>query len=236
MAEEKKIETKVEEKKETKVETPKEEKKIETKKEEKKEEKTEDKKTSTPAVKKETKKSEKKEKVAIEREYIIPIRKYILTVPRYKRAKKAISVIRKFIVRHMNIRDGDERKVKIDKYLNNEVWFRGIKKPAHKIKVKAKKIGEEVFVELAEIPEAVKFVMKRDEKRSKEASKVKTDIAKSEEKQEENEEEKQEVKEKEKASAEAGLERQEKAAKAQKHTAEGKHQKITAPRRKALKK
>jgi len=69
----------------------------------------------------------------IEREYVIPLRVEWVKVPRYKRANKAITAIRKFLMRHMKIYDKDEKKIKIDGYLNEFVWFRGIKKPPAKI-------------------------------------------------------------------------------------------------------
>jgi len=241
MAEEKKektkVETKTEKKEKTKVET-KTEKKEKTKVETKTEKKETTKSTSTPAVKKTSKKSEKKEKkIELTREYVIPLKRKVLNVPRYRRAKKAVKVIREFIVRHMRVEDRDERKVKIDKYLNNELWFRGIKKPANKIKVKAIKKDGIVYVELAELPEAVKFAKTWEEKRSKAAEKAKVKTPKHEEKkEEETPEEKKEEEEKEKASVEAGLKRQADAAKKAKHTTTGAHQKKVAPQRKALKK
>lgn len=199
---------------------------------------------STPAIQKEVKVEKKDEVPSLEREYIIPIKRYILTVPRYRRAKKAVSIVRKFIVRHMAIRDGDLRKVKIDKYLNNELWYRGIKKPANKIKVKAKKIGDIVTVELAEIPKAVQFAKKRDENLTMKMPASKVKMPKHDKKQDHIEEkekvktkeQKTDVVEKEKASVEAGLERQEKEAKKTKHSSKGEHKEKTSPRRMSLKK
>jgi large subunit ribosomal protein L31e len=88
-------------------------------------------------INKEEKKGESEGKVVIEREYIVPLRKEWLKVPRYRRAKKAVKALKEFMARHMKIYDRDLRKIKLDTYLNNELWFRGIKKPAHKIKIKA---------------------------------------------------------------------------------------------------
>ena len=51
----------------------------------------------------------------IERIYVIPLRKKVKVVPRYKKANKAIRTIKEFLVRHMKIRDRDLRKIKIDK-------------------------------------------------------------------------------------------------------------------------
>ncbi|MDO8623632.1 MAG: 50S ribosomal protein L31e [archaeon] len=126
----------------------------------------------------------------IEREYIIPLRSEIEKVPAYRRAGKAISAIKKFIVRHMKIRDGDENKVKIDRYLNEEIWHRGIKHPPVKIKVKATKEGENVIVELAVLPDVLKFKKAREEGREKKAEEKKKPVEK-EKPQEEGQREKE---------------------------------------------
>ena len=85
--------------------------------------------------------AEKKQeaKVVLEREYIIPLRKEWLKVPKYKRASKAVKALKQFLARHMKNYDRDLRNIKIDQDLNNEIRFRGIKKPPAKIRVKAKK-------------------------------------------------------------------------------------------------
>ncbi len=106
------------------------------------------------------KKSEKK--IELERTYVVPLRKGFLKVPRYKRGKKAIKVLKEFLAKNMKVEDRDLNKVKIDIYLNNEIWFRGIKKPLHKVKVIAKKIDGVVYAQLAEIPEIVKYKMDKD--------------------------------------------------------------------------
>ena len=103
----------------------------------------------------------------LEREYIIPLREKWIRVPRYKRANKAIRIIKEFLVRHMKIRDRDLNKVKVDRFLNEVIWARGIKHPPFKIKVKAIKEGEIVKAELVEIPEKIKNKKLREEKREK---------------------------------------------------------------------
>jgi large subunit ribosomal protein L31e len=213
----------------------------ETKPEEKKDvvaETKASKKESKPAIKKE-KKKEKEEKIELEREYTIPLKKQVLKVPRYRRAKKAVKTIKEFLAKHMKVEDRDIKKVKLDIYLNNEVWFRGIKKPANKIKVKAVKKGGIVYAELAEVPEVVKFKMQKEKRRKEQSEKQKVKMPVHEEKQQEEKTEEQKVdeKEKEKASVEAGLEMQKEAAKEMKHTAKAitaKQEKQTI-RRKAMK-
>ena len=81
------------------------------------------KKQSKPAVAKKVSKKKKEVEIEIEREYVVPLKKGVLNVPRYRRAKKAIRVLKEFMVRHMKVRDRDLKKVKIDIYLNNELWL-----------------------------------------------------------------------------------------------------------------
>jgi len=200
-----------------------------------------EKKESKPAVAKAPKTDKKTDsKIELEREYVIPLKRTVLKAPRYRRAKKAIKAIRDFIVRHMRVEDRDTRKVKIDTYLNSEVWFRGIKKPMNKIKVIAKKHSDGIVtVELADIPEKVKFDMARDEKRKAEAVNVKSKMPKKAKKEEDKDgdgvADKVEEKEDKKSNAEAGAKKQKDAANTMKHTAKGAHAKKTMPVRKALK-
>lgn len=197
-------------------------------------------KKSEPAVAKTPKKEKKEEvKVELEREYIVPLKKGVLNVPQYRRAKKAIRVLKEFIAKHMQVRDRDLRKIKIDIFLNNELWFRGIKKPANKIKVKAKKIGELVYVELAEPAQAVKYLMARAEKKSLAATATPEKTPKAKEEPEEDKDkdgvaDKIEEKEDIKAGTEAKAKIEKKAAKDTQHTTKGAHAKKSAPVRKVM--
>jgi len=191
---------------------------------------------SKPAVEKKIKDKKGGSKVELEREYIVPLRKGVLNAPSYRRAKRAVSVLKEFLAKHMKVENRDLKKVKIDIYLNNELWFRGIKKPANKIKVKAKKIGGIVYAELAEVPEFVKFAKARAEKRNAAAEKAKVKTPKHVKEEAKSEEEKIEEKEDVKAGAEVDAKIKKVAAKTQKHTAQGKHAKKSMPVRKALKK
>lgn len=184
-----------------------------------------------------------------EREYMIPLRIEWRKVPRYKRAAKAIKAIKEFLVKHMRIYDRDLNKVKIDRYLNEFVWFRGIKKPPAKIKVKARMDGENVKVELVDYPEKLRFKKVRDDKRRKESEaakekkktfmqKAKEGIqAKPEEKAEEKtEEEIKEEKEKKSAVVEEGEKLEKAKAKEMKHSAGGKTKEPKRQKRVALQK
>ena len=206
-------------------------------------------KKSTSAVQKtegKVKKGEKKEDV-LERVYVVPMRRGFLKVPHYKRAKKAIKTMKEFLAKHMKVEDRDISKVKVDIYLNNEVWFKGIKRPLSKVKVKARKVDGIVYAELAEIPDAVKFKKQKDEKKKTKVDekKMKKVVAQeaAEEKVKEGREDKAdktETREKEKATVEAGLEKNKDMAKAVKHTAKAKDAKMdkmsATTQRKALKK
>lgn len=173
----------------------------------------------------------------IEREYVIPLRRRYQHVARYKKTPKAVKTIKEFLVRHMKIYERDLRKIKIDKYLNEYLWFRGIKNPPHKVKVKVIKEGDIVKVELLNLPDKLKFKKAREEKRELKAKKAlektkssmqkaKESLQKSKseesdkdtkEKTEEKEEKKQEEKEKKSAVIEANQKQQKQQSKAQKH-------------------
>lgn len=229
MAEEKQTQ-KVEEGKEKKiVEDVKKdvEKKVETKKEKEVQKKELDFKKEIKEKPTEPKKSEEQGK-----EYIIPLRKRWKNVPHYKRAKKAVKSVKEFLVRHMNVRDGDLNKIKIDKYLNEAIWARGIRKPLSKVKVRVISEGGIFRAELVDMPEKLKFKKARLERREQEAEdfvdKKKADkkleekvqepaVEVEKESKEEVEEKKKEESEKKASVIEAGEKRTKSAAKQAKH-------------------
>ena len=65
--------------------------------------------------------------MATERTYTIPLRKEWLKSPKYRRAKKAISAVKQFLIKHMKSED-----VRLGKYINEEIWKHGIKNPPGK--------------------------------------------------------------------------------------------------------
>jgi len=186
-------------------------------------------------------------KPELEREYIIPLRNKFKKVPKHKRTNKAIKIIKEFLVRHMKIRDRDLKKVKLNGYLNEAVWFRGIRNPPSKIKVKAIKIGDIVRAELSEMPEKLKFKKLREEKREQKAmeivkkkkkaiEKIKEEKPKEQEETKETSEKKAEEKEKKSAVVEAGKQRGKAAAKQAKHQVSAKTKQPKHKQRKALEK
>ena len=156
------------------------------------------------------------ESKTMERVYVIPLRRACLKASQYDRMRIAIRTIKRFIAKHMKIINRDLSNVKLDVYLNNELWFRGRKNPPAKVKVKARKENDIVKVDFVEIPEHVRFLKTKIERRHKKTEK-KVKEAPKEEKQEKTTEEKVEEKEKEQAAAEQRLKEAEQTAKVQKH-------------------
>ncbi|MCK9569247.1 50S ribosomal protein L31e [Candidatus Pacearchaeota archaeon] len=169
---------------------------------------------------------EKKTENKIEREYVIPLRKEWMKVPRYRKTNKAVKAVKEFLARHMKIRDRDLNKIKVDRYVNELLWMRGVKNPPSKIKVKAIKEGDVVRVELVDMPANIKFKKLREEKvevSAKEIAKKRKaeKVEANEEKVDENKdgvEDKKAEKEDKSAVVEAGLEIQKEAAIKEKHT------------------
>lgn len=167
----------------------------------------------------------------LERTYIIPLRKACMRVPSYKRARKAVVTVKEFIARHMRVADRDSDKVKLDVYLNNEMWFRGAYNAPSKVKVKAIKDGEIVRVTFVDIPGHVKHAQSKHERMHKKSTKKTPAVE--EKKEEKTAEEKTAESEKEKSSAISKEIIAEQQAKAQKHVGKTKGPEI---RRMALKK
>tara|TARA_Y100000310_G_C20367384_1_gene661859 strand:- start:98 stop:655 length:558 start_codon:yes stop_codon:yes gene_type:complete len=176
-----------------------------------------------------------------EREYVINLRREVLKVPRHKRTPKAVKAVKQFIAKHMRIPDRNINKIKLDKYLNQELWFRGIRNPITKVKVKVKREGEFIKAELVDLPEKVKFeiarIKKAEEASKKKKSKEKKEEPKETKKEEPTESEKKEEAEKKESSKESKEKLAEASAKEAKHTADkGIKQPKVQPQRKALKK
>ena len=79
--------------------------------------------------------------------YTIPLRA-ARKVPAWKRANRAVTEVRGFLVRHMKV---DSVKVKLDKSINERLWEKGCEKPPLSIRVRAVKFADgEVQAELAQ--------------------------------------------------------------------------------------
>jgi len=75
----------------------------------------------------------------IERTYTIPLRKEWLKSPKYRRAKKAVTAVKDFLIKHMKSED-----IKLGKYLNENIWKHGMKNPPCRIKVNVLKDDQNV--------------------------------------------------------------------------------------------
>ncbi len=76
------------------------------------------------------------EEIVVERLYTIPLGKAYNAV-RKKRAKRAVNMVRAFIIRHMKLEN--EEELSIDPGLNEYLWTRGIEKPPRRVRVRATK-------------------------------------------------------------------------------------------------
>jgi large subunit ribosomal protein L31e len=203
--------------------------------------KTEEKTETIQEVVKAAKKGKVEEKIELERIYVVNLRSQVMKAQRYRRAKKAVRTLKEFLAKHMHVENRDIRNVKVDRYLNEEIWQRGIRKPLMKVKVKAIKKAGIVYVELAEVPAFVKFKMDRDKKQSSNVDEkqmkqiVKNEKAEKAEKKE-NTEDKKEVKEKGTATVESGFKEQKLEATQAKHTEKPKQPKQQQIKRMALQK
>lgn len=167
----------------------------------------------------------------LERIYTIPLREACMKVPYYKRARKGVVTIKEFIAHHMKVPHRDVSNVKLDVYLNNELWYRGPKNAPSKITVKATKKGDVVHVTFVEMPERVKFAQAKHAKFHKKADKKESKVE--EKKEEKTPEEKKAEEEKEKSAAIVKEQQMEQQTKAEKHTTKPKTPQI---KRMALKK
>ncbi|RLE66410.1 MAG: 50S ribosomal protein L31e [Thermoprotei archaeon] len=94
------------------------------------------------------------EKVVLEREYVIPLRK-VYEVPRKKRAKVAVRVVKEFVLKHVKPDD-----VYISNKVNEKIWEHSVEKPPRRIKVIVRKVeigegGEKLSIARVFLPEEV---------------------------------------------------------------------------------
>ncbi len=123
--------------------------------------------------------------MAIERIYNVPLRREWLKVPKYKRAKKAIFALKRFLSRHMKSQD-----VLIGKRLNEFIWQSGIRAPPHHVKINVVKEDDgKVYAELFGF-KYEKAVEIKEEKEGKTEKKEETKEEKLEKKTEEAKKEK----------------------------------------------
>jgi len=128
--------------------------------------------------------------MALERNYIIPLRKEWLKVPKYKRAKKAITGIKDFLKRHMK-----SDNIKVGEHLNLEIWKHGMKNPPHKVKITAIKDDEgTVTAEIFGKKYVAKEKVEKEEKKTGMAGKLQDALEKTKGPKKEETEEKEDKK------------------------------------------
>ena len=75
----------------------------------------------------------------LERIYTIPFYPKLNSIPRTKRAPRALRIVKEFVARHMKSTD-----ILIDPEVNEYIWSRGIQKPPRKISVRLKKADDDI--------------------------------------------------------------------------------------------
>lgn len=83
------------------------------------------------------------------RTYVVPLG-VVYEAPPYRRAKKAIAVIRDFATRHMKA-----QQVSIDSDVNEVIWARGIRHPPRRIMLEMER-DEDGVVKVSLPPESEK--------------------------------------------------------------------------------
>lgn len=83
----------------------------------------------------------------LKREYVIPLRRNTIKVPKWRRSKRAMFEVKSFIMKHMK-----SNIVIIGNELNEKIWENGIKNPPGKVSVVALRRNvngkDKVFVNL----------------------------------------------------------------------------------------
>lgn len=143
------------------------------------------------------------------RVYVVPLRKGFLKVPGWRKTKRAMDELKKFILHHTKA----DRAV-ISNWVNEAIWGHGGKNPPGKIKVKVVLKEEEIekkgakkvtikaaHVELETLPSKAKRIQEKETKKKSLRQKIKEKFAKKkEEAPEETKEENKEQKEQSKMS------------------------------------
>ncbi|RMG34205.1 MAG: 50S ribosomal protein L31e [Methanobacteriota archaeon] len=79
--------------------------------------------------------------IEFERNYIVPFYPKLNSIPRNKRAPRAVRLLKEFIKRHMKV---DDDQIYIGQEVNEFIWRRGIQKPPRKIPVRLVKYSDGV--------------------------------------------------------------------------------------------
>jgi large subunit ribosomal protein L31e len=91
------------------------------------------------------KKEKREEEIVEERIYTIPLSQAWIS-PRKKRVPRAVRLVKRFIQRHMKLKesadDEEQERLVISNEVNQRLWSRGIEKPPRNIRVRAVKDKE----------------------------------------------------------------------------------------------
>ena len=74
-----------------------------------------------------------------ERTYTIPFYPRMNSIPRTKRAQKAVQMVKEYVIKHMKVEE-----VWVAQNVNEEIFKRGMQKPPRKITVRAEKGDDDV--------------------------------------------------------------------------------------------
>ena len=77
--------------------------------------------------------------MAEEKIITINLRKELTKVPKWKKAKQAMKILKK------NLKKQTKSEVKLDKNINEKIWSRSIENPPTKLRVKIIKVDEKSF-------------------------------------------------------------------------------------------
>jgi len=113
----------------------------------------------------------------IERTYIIPLRREFIKTAKYKRSKRAVNEVRRFLQRHMK-----SDNIKISNNINLEIWKHGIRNPPGKIKVNVTK--DDAGLVKAELFGVKSKVEEKKEDKKEEKVEEKKEVKPTEEKKE----------------------------------------------------
>ena len=149
----------------------------------------------------------------LKREYVVPLRRKTRFAPKWRRSKKAVSVLNDFIKKHMKSED-----IIICKELNEKIWENGIKNPPGKVNVIALKTdingSEKTLVNLVEAGidkqlEAYKKELPKEEAKAEEKTETKEEVKDAEVKEVPKKETKKEEKPSAKKTEEKKVEKKE---------------------------
>ena len=83
---------------------------------------------------------------SVSRTYTINLRHALRECPDYKKTKKAIAVVKRFLLRHM--KSDDVKNIKIGDNLNKFLWQNGIQNPPRRFTVSVLKENDMVYADL----------------------------------------------------------------------------------------